>query len=368
MASTRGLTCQSVNEMLSAYLDSELDAGTTLQVAQHIERCTACASRLEQLAQLDACLKQSLASTDVEDQACRQRAAGINQAVLARIRAEAGIQGSSTTAQRLFRWSHRSGGWLSGWLSQWLSRPFSWRRLTVALSLGMACGLALMLVTRERFQPEAPPDSFQTGHDARPVPTLLAQCLTMHRFCAPKITSGDPRIAFGESRARAMAREKGVAFPRLSDSSLKFASLHFCHLDQTLVAHYYFQRDTGLVSVYFGGTEAYQSLYENCPEFRSEGWLSRQTDELLSAAIATTQDLSRQPAVWFITGKLSYSELQRLVADLGGKASLSDNQTSLRWNDSLDCTGPQPQVASRATGAVLLHDPSICTFARTSPS
>jgi anti-sigma factor RsiW len=142
--------------MLSAYLDSELDAGTTLQVAQHIERCTACASRLEQLAQLDACLKQSLASTDVEDQACRQRAAGINQAVLARIRAEAGIQGSSTTAQRLFRWSHRSGGWLSGWLSQWLSRPFSWRRLTVALSLGMACGLALMLVTRERFQPEAP--------------------------------------------------------------------------------------------------------------------------------------------------------------------------------------------------------------------
>ncbi len=365
MASTRGMTCQSVTEMLSAYLDSELDAGNTLQVAQHIERCSACASKLEQLALLDACLKQSLASTDLEDKACRQRAASINQRVMAKIRAEAGVQGNVSTARQPFRWSHRG----MGWLPRWLSWRFSWRRLAVALSLGMACcGLALMLVTRARLQPEAPPGGFQTGNAVRPLPTLLAQCLAMHRFCAPKIMVGDARIAFGEPRARAMAQAKGVAFPRLSDASLKFASLHFCHLGQTLVAHYYFQRDTELVSIYFGGPDAYQALYEDCPEFRAAGQLSRQTDELLSAAIATTQDVSRPPSVWFITGKLSYTELQRLAADLGGKASPPDNPTSLQWNDSLDCTGPQPQVASRATGAVLFHDPSLCSFARTSPS
>ena len=50
------MNCRRARSMLMAYLDSELDAGTTITVGEHLAVCPGCRERFEQEERLEAAL------------------------------------------------------------------------------------------------------------------------------------------------------------------------------------------------------------------------------------------------------------------------------------------------------------------------
>ncbi len=66
------MNCGEAREIIQLYLDSELDARSTLSVLRHIEICAACSQILARDLEQDARLKQAACSELVDSQRVRK--------------------------------------------------------------------------------------------------------------------------------------------------------------------------------------------------------------------------------------------------------------------------------------------------------
>lgn len=67
------MNCKETKEYIQLYLDSELDARTTLDVQQHLEGCAGCTRLLEEFTQQDQCLRQAAHAETPDTHWLRQR-------------------------------------------------------------------------------------------------------------------------------------------------------------------------------------------------------------------------------------------------------------------------------------------------------
>lgn len=73
MRREQSMDCRSMQELIQVYLDSELDARSTLEVQQHLEACNRCARTLESLAEQDRHLKESARAESVSSADVREK-------------------------------------------------------------------------------------------------------------------------------------------------------------------------------------------------------------------------------------------------------------------------------------------------------
>ena len=63
------MKCSDARARLSAYLDSELDAGSTFEVSRHIRSCPECAARFEEERRVDEAIGARLRGETLPDEA-----------------------------------------------------------------------------------------------------------------------------------------------------------------------------------------------------------------------------------------------------------------------------------------------------------
>lgn len=67
------MNCREARELIQLYVDSELDARTTLEEQRHLEACSSCARMLEAFLKQDQALKKAAGSVSISTEGLRQR-------------------------------------------------------------------------------------------------------------------------------------------------------------------------------------------------------------------------------------------------------------------------------------------------------
>ncbi len=293
MTSPMDYGCREVSELLPAYLDNEVDSTTALRMSHHLEKCPVCEARFESLGSFDRLFKLGLALDEEQRIELEQRATALNQGISAKISEEfAANPRPFPVVDTIPR------------------RRWSLFQLSVAASLFFILGTTLMFTV---FSPGEPGETL--SERSFPVrPELLRKAALMHEVCAKFADPGPDNsgIAVGEQRARALAMENGIAFPKISDPSLTLVSLHFCRLGTGRVGHFYFRHGTQLVSFYYGGQTVLGELCRECPDFPKQRQLSFREKDLTMAAFSAPS----QSGVWFIVGDLKPEVLDQISLDL----------------------------------------------------
>jgi anti-sigma factor RsiW len=193
------MNCRDIAELCPLYLSGELDPANALAFAEHLRECQACATELKRQTQLDALLRESILSDQIDT-------AALDHGVRARISSD--------------------------------SRVISWR----ARGLAMAAGVGVILLAAglgyRMLFPEKPP-------------RLFADAAQDHRN---EVIRRQHRIWLSDPKAiNDLAQRTGIApslVGRITPLGYSLVEAKLCRLDGRVFLHLVYAHDAGHFSVY----------------------------------------------------------------------------------------------------------------------
>jgi hypothetical protein len=278
------LTCHQVGELLSPYLDNELDATASLAVARHLEKCPACRAEADRLAEISTSLRESLRGG--ADYAARAEV--VNRRALQSIRESMMSSARPTTGARGLR--------MSGWKPSIRRFPRTFAAaalIVVSATVGLIFALA-------------------PGREN----ALLANVIAMHDACVG--WEGEELGNFrGEREVRRLAEQYNVPFPDLTSVNMRVESAHTCRIRGAAFIHFYFVGDGARISVFYSRREGVARM-RDCERHLTPGTTyNLHKSEMCALAFAT----ARGEALWAVAGPISDAQAAAVAARLNGIAS-----------------------------------------------
>jgi anti-sigma factor RsiW len=305
------LTCHQVGELLSPYLDNELDATASLAVARHLEKCPACRAEADRLAEISTSLRESLRGG--ADYAARAEV--INRRALQAIRE------SMTSSAPPRPTTGARGARTSVWKPSIRRFP---RTFAAAALIVVSVTVALMV-------------ALAPGREN----ALLANVIAMHDACGG--WEGEELGNFrGEREVRRLAEQYNVPFPDLASVNMRVESAHTCRIRGAAFIHFYFAGDGARISVFYARREGVARMRACERDLTPGTTYNLHKSEMCALAFAT----ARGEALWAVAGPISDAQAAAVAERLNGIASSSEasGASVIRPTDA-------PRLTAHADGA-----------------
>ncbi|MBX7221944.1 MAG: zf-HC2 domain-containing protein [Blastocatellia bacterium] len=291
------MQCTNVRELLSTYVDSELDPVTSLRVANHLEGCVGCRQEFEQFAQLNRLFKGAAGVfVDIEP-TLTGRAKAINDRVRNKILSELAAVSPAhdqddSLSEEFFppvikktspATAHPVG------IKRWFPPKFLKKLALVAATV--------VLTTLLGF----------TGliYWAHYSGTLMAGTVRTHWVCTQLDHLGLYRTT-PEQTQNLLLRYQ-IQAPDLSAVGLKFQGVHQCKIAKADFAHLvYLDHANQTVSVFYGGQEAIVKLREQAGTVTPQTVFTKQDGNMRVTAVCT----ANQDHLWMVAGVLTPEQIQ----------------------------------------------------------
>jgi hypothetical protein len=273
------IDCDKVNELLSAYLENELDAAVSMDIAGHLEHCSICRRESEQLTEITKLVKRVVIESGEKEVSLATRAATVNERVRASI-ADSMQQSAGDPRVVPITRPQIKGRWV--------------RRLALAAAIVISVGF-LGLFSLSYF-----------AHGSGPLLTGVARG---HRVCAmfEKLGLGWYK---GERVAEFIERYN-FSIPELNRAGLKIDGVHPCNVSKTSFVHLLYMKDSRPISVYCGSEAAVDRLRETEGQLTPGKLYSLEGDSLRVSAFTTPGK-----RIWIVAGELTASEMDAITSNL----------------------------------------------------
>lgn len=288
------LNCHQINELLSAYLENELDATTALTVANHIEKCSSCKKELSSLTDISNLVKSVVQQLDKQDLSLLSRASTIND----RVRAQINSVSNTETPNKLVEISSKTqSAIVSANLDNIVvlntRQSLGWRKklfFSLAASL-TAIFLSLIAIT----------------YYATATGPLLTGVVRNHHFCSTIDLSGWHKGYPTENLLKA----NNTTLPKLDSLGIEFSELHPCKVYKTPFLHLMYKKGDKPISFYYGSTESVAKLKETVQNL-APGQLYLQEESGLQIGAITTSKNN----LWLVAGELTKEEISTISSQL----------------------------------------------------
>lgn len=299
------LNCTQINELLSAYLESELDPTTTLQVANHLEKCPSCEKELNNLITISNLVKSAVKEADKADLSLATRASKINSNFkaqilasnisLAKAKTENAIKNSMVTPNQPKEKTKNNVVELKK-REHWLS----WGK---KLFLSLAASLIILFLS-----------FFSLSYYATATGPMFTGVARNHQFCN-LIEMANLGLHKGYS-VENLLKANNIELPNLDKEGIQFSDLHPCQIYKAHLLHMMYIKGDKQISVYYGSEEALNKLQETVKDIVPGKLYLEQESNLQIGAISTSDK-----NLWLIAGDLTKEEITSVSLELGKTSS-----------------------------------------------
>lgn len=270
------MQCEQVKDYLSAYIDSELEASVSIEVAKHTEQCVGCREELRQLKEISRLLRKGVTETQTDTLA---RAGRINTAVLKQIQSELAVESLIESRQRP-RNSYQKWGF---------------KLLSLAATLLMAIGAGVVAVL------------IYQGDFSGP---LLAGASRNHRLCNVMEKIGLGGWSRGEDVA-GLTDRYGVEPPVLGSLGLNLEAAHPCRVNSSRFLHMVYSNANERVSVYYGSDNCVDKLRSQVGSVELGKVYSYSEDSVQVSAFTVNEK-----CLWMVAGRVTPERLQQITTSV----------------------------------------------------
>lgn len=266
------MQCEQVRDYLSAYIDSELEASVSIEVAKHTEQCAACAEELKQLKEISYLFRKGVAESQMDTLA---RAARINTAVLEQIRGDTLVE---LKPKRGYQ------------------KPNIFKMLSLAATLLITIGVSILAFL------------IYQGDFSGP---LLAGASRNHRLCDLMEKLGIGGWSQGED-AVVLTDRYGVAPPVLDSLGLKLKAAHPCRVNSSSFVHMVYQSKADeRVSIYYGNDNCVDKLRSQVGSVEI-GKIYNYSEDSVQVSAFTVNER----CLWMVAGIVAPERLQQIATSV----------------------------------------------------
>lgn len=289
------LSCHKVNDLLSAYLENELDTATTIVIATHLESCKSCSQELESISAVTQLIKESFAKR--KDESIQARAKTINDLVRAEITSGTvstkvliDVKVGSKSAEKIERPSR-------------LHRSFFFKAVLAASLVAVFSFVSI----------------FALKYYGSYTGPLLAGAARNHRLCSLIEETGVGWYTGEELRL--FAEKLDFIPPELSQFGLKLDGAHPCKVFKAPFLHLMYMKGSEPISVYYGSNVAVERLRKLEDNFEPGKIYSFESGDVKVSAFTTSKD-----RIWIVAGKISSNEVGRITASIKSDVEVDKKQ------------------------------------------
>jgi anti-sigma factor RsiW len=287
------LSCYKISNLLSAYMENQLDTATTLTVANHLENCPSCEKELNQLTKISSLLKTAIQQANESDLTLPTRANAIND----RVKEQIALTFAQTTQPINNVISIQNPNSRSIWVKK------------IVLSLAASIVIAILSV-------------FSLTYYATATGPLLSGAARNHQFCSA-IELSNIGLHKGHSKTE-LSKQFNTKLPELDALGIKFSDLHPCEVYQTSFLHLMYLKGDNQVSVYYGLANAIDKFKETQAQINPEQLYLATSGSLKVGAISTKEN-----TLWLIAGDLSQEEIRAISSNLLKTRAFEEKQAEL---------------------------------------
>ncbi|MFY9227336.1 MAG: zf-HC2 domain-containing protein [Blastocatellia bacterium] len=287
------INCHKINNLLSAYLEDQLDTATTIIVATHLENCPSCEKELTQLTKISSLLKTAIQQANESDLTLATRANAINE----RIKEQIALTIAQTKQPTNNIVSIQKPTNRSIWIKK------------IVLSLAASIVIALLSV-------------FSLTYYATATGPLLLGAARNHQFCSA-IELSNIGLHKGHSKTE-LSKQFNTKLPELDTLGIKFSDLHPCEVYQTSFLHLMYLKGERPVSVYYGLANSIDKFKETKTQINPEQLYLETSGSLKVGAISTKEN-----TLWLIAGELSQEEIRDISSNLVKTRAFEEKQAEL---------------------------------------
>lgn len=287
------LSCYKINNLLSAYLENQLDTATTLTVANHLENCPSCEKELNQLTKISSLLKTAIQKANESDLTLATRANAINDRIKEQI------------ALTILQTKQPTNNVVS--IQKTITKSIWVKK--IVLSLAASIVIALLSV-------------FSLTYYATATGPLLIGAARNHQFCSA-IELSNIGLHKGHSKVE-LSKQFNTKLPELDTLGIKLSDLHPCEVYQTPFLHLMYLKGERQVSVYYGLANSINKFKENQTQINPEQLYLETSGSLQIGAISTKEN-----TLWLIAGELSQEEIRDISSNLLKTRAFEEKQAEL---------------------------------------
>lgn len=298
------LNCHQINELLSAYLENELDTTTTLTVANHLEKCLSCEKELKALTNVSNLVKTAIREADKTDLSLVARSNKINSLVkdeiTSKIKATENLVLASSNDNSI-KTSQNN-------IVKLNLRP-KWSALSKKIFLSLAASVAIICLSL-----------FTITYYATSTGPLLSGAARNHQFCsAIEISNIGWHKGYPKER---LLQASNINLPKLDALGVDFSDLHPCKVYKAPFLHMMYSKGDKQISLYYGSQEAVNKFQEKFKTITPNELYLHQESNLQIAAISTQKN-----NLWIVAGDLTKEEINAITSELAIN-SLSNTEES----------------------------------------
>lgn len=269
------MQCEQVRDYLSAYIDSELETDTSIEVTRHTERCASCAEELKQLRELSRLFRKGVAEATEMD--IPLRAERINIAVLEQIRKE-------VSAKNLVSIETRRK-----------PKKNLFKMLSLAATLLMAISASILALL------------IYQGDFSGP---LLAGASRNHRICDVMEKVGLGGWLQGGS-VTGLTERYGIEPPALDSLGLSLEAAHPCRVNSSRFVHMVYSGADERVSIYYGSDNCVEKLRSQVGDVEM-GKVYNYSEASVQVSAFTVNE----KCLWMVAGRVTPERLQAITASV----------------------------------------------------
>lgn len=290
------LNCPQINELLSAYIENELDATTSLKVANHIEQCSNCEKELKALTNISNLVKSAIEKQDKEDLSLNHRANEINN----RVKTQIALGRKTENSNKILALSDSSikPSELETRNIIALSSKRKWAGWGKKVFLSLAASLAVIFFSL-----------FAISHYATATGPLLSGVARNHRFCGT-IELSNLGWHKGHSKER-LLQANNIKLPELDNIGATFSNIHPCKVYKTPFLHIMYNKGDKQISLYYGAQNAVPKLQETFNNVIPNQLYLQQDSDLQIGAISNQKN-----GLWIVAGDLTKEEISAITTTL----------------------------------------------------
>lgn len=306
------LNCIQINELLSAYLESELDPTTTLQVANHLEKCPSCEKELNNLITVSNLVKSAIKEADKADLSLATRASKINSNFKAQIASSISLTKTKTESS-----TKNSMGIPNQPTEKTrnnvveLKKRGHWLNWGKKLFLSLAASVIILFLS-----------FFTLSYYATATGPMFTGVARNHQFCN-FIEMANLGVHKGYS-VENLLKANNIELPNLDKEGIQFSDLHPCQIYKAHLLHMMYIKGDKQISVYYGSEEALSKLQETIKDVVPGKLYLEQESNLQIGAISTTDK-----NLWLIAGDLTKEEITNISLELSKTSSPPTQESRL---------------------------------------
>ncbi len=304
------LNCHQINELLSAYLENELDPTTTLTVANHLEKCSLCERELAFLTNVSNLVRSAVEQIDKQDLSLISRASTINAYVKSQIAINPQTSPQAQTSQTPVN-SYTSAETAS--TNNVVRLNTHQRRLAGGkkILLSLAASLAIVFLSL-----------FAITYYSTTTGPLMSGVARNHQLCNVIELSN---IGWHKGHSTENLLEvNNIKLPQLNSLGIEFYNLHPCKVYNAPFLHLMYKKGNKPVSIYYGSENTVAKLKETIPNIVPNKLYLQQESDLQIGAISTLKN-----NLWLIAGQLTEQEINAITSQLPMNSSSETEQSQL---------------------------------------